>query len=167
MEIKISDIVISEHRREADPGKVLSLADSINQVGLLHPITVCRVGKKYRLLAGLHRVEAFKALSCDKIPATALELDYLHRELGEIDDNLLHAALTPLEEALQVARRKEIDEGAYPETKLGAVGGRHPKQVRQNGEAAERFTVDPAKKSGKGEKTTARQAQSENLIRRR
>jgi hypothetical protein len=48
-------------------------------------------------------------------------------------------------------RRKEAYESKHPETRNGATGGGHT-QLRQLGEAADRFTVDTAKKTGQSER---------------
>jgi ParB-like chromosome segregation protein Spo0J len=70
----ISDITIPEGRRKIDDEAVKRLAESIEQIGLIHPITVVRkrgtgttatksgkyIRSEYILVAGLHRIEAYK-----------------------------------------------------------------------------------------------------------
>ena len=53
--IPINEITVSPGRREAAPGDVKELADSILEVGLINPVMVDQI---YTLIAGLHRLEA-------------------------------------------------------------------------------------------------------------
>ena len=67
MRIPITAIKISPGRREALPGDVKELADSILEVGLINPIMV---DQTYTLIAGLHRLEAMKLLGRTEIERT-------------------------------------------------------------------------------------------------
>ena len=53
--IPINEITVSPGRREAAPGDVKELADSILELGLINPVMV---DQSYTLIAGLHRLEA-------------------------------------------------------------------------------------------------------------
>ncbi len=122
MRIAINEIKIKPGRREAEPGDVRELADSIAEVGLLCPITV---GQDYTLIAGLHRLEAAKLLDWTEIECTVSELTGLQAELAEIDENFVRAELGSTEFGELLLRRKEIYEKLHPETKVGqaqAVG---------------------------------------------
>ena len=68
--IRIDEIYLPAKRRgEIDPARVEALAESILEEGLKVPISV-REGKgRYVLVAGLHRLEAMKALGEDSITA--------------------------------------------------------------------------------------------------
>ena len=50
-----------------------------------------------------------------------VDLDDLHTEMAEIDENLIRANLSPAQEAAAVSRRKVIYETLNPETKAGAA----------------------------------------------
>ena len=50
-----------------------------------HPITVAKRDGGYRLLAGAHRLTAFRELGIERISANIVELDDLHAELVELD----------------------------------------------------------------------------------
>ncbi len=117
MQIQILQIKVSDNRLGADREAVQKLADSISKVGLLNPITV---DQEYTLIAGLHRLEAVKLLSWTEIACTVSSLDGLQAELAEIDENLIRHELDVVDESDQLARRKEIYEALYPQTKRGA-----------------------------------------------
>ncbi len=68
--IRIEEIYVPNRRRaEIDPARVDALAESILEQGLDVPISV-RAGKgRYVRVAGLHRLEAMRALGEDSITA--------------------------------------------------------------------------------------------------
>uniref|UniRef100_A0A6M3J9P0 Putative methyltransferase n=1 Tax=viral metagenome TaxID=1070528 RepID=A0A6M3J9P0_9ZZZZ len=112
--MKISEIAVGpRHRRLRD---VSTLAGSIAEIGLLHPIVVTE-GKI--LIAGLNRLRACQSLGWEEIPATVVSLESLDAELAEIDENLIRDDLTELERAQHLKRRKEIYEARHPQTKRG------------------------------------------------
>jgi N6-adenosine-specific RNA methylase IME4 len=143
-----------------DAAAVKRLAQSIAQVGLRHPITVRRAeGDRYVLVAGRHRIEAYRKLGKEHIPAIISPLDDLEARLWEIDENLCRNELSPAERAVAISRRKAIYEQLHPETKHGAVGGGH-EQSRQVGDSAkaDRFTSATAVVVGQSERTIQREA---------
>lgn len=119
----------SFNARPVDKGRVKELVDSISEVGLLNPICVRKVVRHrgttpydaFAIIAGHHRYEAARALGWETIPAQIVDLDDLHAELAEIDENLVRSSLTPAQEASAIFRRKQIYEELHPETKHGAA----------------------------------------------
>jgi len=106
MKIKITDIIIPEGRRAIAPDKVAALAESIKIFGgLIHPITI---GKDRTLIAGAHRVEAYKKLGFDEIECTEFDGERLESELVEIDENLMRNELDDITVGEMVLRRDEI-----------------------------------------------------------
>jgi ParB family transcriptional regulator, chromosome partitioning protein len=101
-------------------GDIDSLVASINEIGLLNPITVNR---DMRLISGLHRLNAFKSLGKPTIPALVLAVSKEEAQLREIDENLARNELSVLERAEHYARRKEIHERLFPETRNGGNHG--------------------------------------------
>lgn len=69
--MKIENIVVGDRRRK-DLGDIDSLANSIADIGLLHPIVVSLDGK---LIAGQRRLEACKRLGMTEIAVTTVEVD--------------------------------------------------------------------------------------------
>lgn len=138
---KITAITIN-HRRRASQEKISQLCDSIQQVGLLNPITVTDWGV---LVAGLHRLEACKKLGWTEISCNVIKED--DAELAEIDENLIRNELTTMERGELLARRKEIYEERYPETKIGNTVERQ--EVKRNDFALPpSFSADTAAKTG-------------------
>ncbi len=116
MKIKISDIKINPGRRRALEKDVDELAASILEIGLLNPITLT---EDHTLIAGLHRLEAVKLLGWTEVECSITGLNGLSAELAELDENFARANLSPLELGELLARRKDIYESLYPETKAG------------------------------------------------
>ena len=134
----------SAGNRAINEGKVAQLANSIQEVGLRHPISVTAAQRLisgvlsdvWEIIAGHHRYAAVVSLGEETIPAEVLTLDALRLELTTIDENLMRSGLSPAEEAWQVARRKVIYEELHPETRSTSDGGpgRAKQTRRQNGD---------------------------------
>ena len=119
MKLYIADIEVGARKRKLDESKVQSLAESFTSIGQLQPITVSRGDYgTYRLIAGLHRLEAAKSIGWQSIQATEFEGDEVAVELAEIDENLMRNDLTVLEQGEHLARRQELvgrNVGRYPD----------------------------------------------------
>ena len=87
-DITIADIRIGRRHRK-DMGDLASLANSIAADGLLQPIVLT---SDHKLVAGERRIEAFKALGRDEIPAHVINIDSIVR--GEFVENALRKDLT-------------------------------------------------------------------------
>ena len=160
MKIKITDIVIPEGRRTIDRDKVAALAESIKIIGgLIHPIII---GKDRSLIAGAHRIEAYKILGFDEIECTEFDGERLEAELVEIDENLMRNELDDITVGEIVIRRDEILEELGLRAKVGQ--GRPAK----NGASDAPFlqtTADIAKEVGISERTLQENKQlAKNLI---
>jgi len=105
MNIKINDVVISSRKRKLNEDKVKELAESMNLLGQLEPITIT---KDNVLIAGWHRLEAAKLLGWDEIKAECFDGNEIECELAEIDENLMRNDLTVLEQGEHLARRQEL-----------------------------------------------------------
>ena len=161
MRIPITAIKISPGRREAAPGSVRELADSIAEIGLLNPITVDR---GHTLIAGLHRLEAAKLLGWTEIECVISELEGLRAELAEIDENFVRSDLTALEFGELLLRRKELYEALHPQTVQTNLGGpfrgnQHQEVSGKMTQTTKSFTQDTAEKLGVGRRTVERQVQ--------
>jgi ParB/RepB/Spo0J family partition protein len=122
--VPVDQVVVVGERRQLNETKVEEMKKSFNSLGLLNPIVVAQ-GKgqdgreEYRLVAGLHRLEATKRLSIATIRCTVLECDETLRvELAEIDENLIRNDPSPAEHAKLTRRRAEIIKELVDEGKL-------------------------------------------------
>lgn len=91
--LKVSEIIIRDRLRGVDSKKVERLKESILKVGLIHPITVSNCV----LVAGLHRLTAYKELGLEDIDCYIIEDDELLQKEIEIDENLHRNELSVLE----------------------------------------------------------------------
>ena len=65
------DTIETGQRFRREMGDIDALAQSIEEIGLLHPVVVTQHG---RLLASQRRLEACKLLGWDTIPVTVMEV---------------------------------------------------------------------------------------------
>ena len=87
----IDEITVGfRHRR--DLGDIASLATSIAEVGLLHPIVIRPDGV---LIAGERRLEAYRSLGLREIPVTEVNLAEVVR--GELAENAARKDFLPSE----------------------------------------------------------------------
>ena len=70
-EIDVNDISLNpdQPRTNFDQNSIEQLASSINELGLIQPITVKEKDGKYILISGERRLRAFRKLNLDSIPA--------------------------------------------------------------------------------------------------
>lgn len=147
MQVKITDIIITNRKRTLKPEYVIQLAESIHEIGLLNPITLSSDNK---LLSGLHRLEAVKLLGIEYIEChVVVSGGILYEELIEIDENLIRNDLTILEQGQQLNRRDEILKA------LGQRAGIGDNQYSKGGElnSLPKTTAEIAKESGISERT--------------
>jgi ParB family transcriptional regulator, chromosome partitioning protein len=74
-ELALSEIVANpwQPRKVFDPGRLMELAESIREVGLVEPIIVRRVEKGYQLIAGERRLRAHQMIDKPTIRAIVVE----------------------------------------------------------------------------------------------
>ena len=164
MQIAIEEIAIGARKRKPVEEKIRALAESIQEVGLINPVTVT---EEHALVAGWHRLEACKLLGWKTITCEVKLLDALDAELLEIDENLIRNDLNALEQDLAIARRKEIYELKHPETKHG---GDRKSEERKSSEhhahlITSSFAEDTATKTGTSRHTVQRQAKVGQALR--
>lgn len=168
MRVQLLDLDLLDARADAravDGDKVRAIAASVGDVGLLNPIRVRPAPGaegRFEIVAGMHRVAAYRALGLVEIEADVVDSGDLFAELAMIDENLCRAELGPADRARQVARRKAIYEELHPETRPTSEGGegRRAETRRQLGdELAPRFTADTAAATGASERTVQREAE--------
>jgi N6-adenosine-specific RNA methylase IME4 len=156
--MKISDVVVGPRcRREL--GDIAGLAQSIAEVGLLHPIVVQPDGV---LVAGARRLAACRQLGWGEIPVTVIDVDEIVR--GEIAENAqrknllpteidaIRRVVEPLAKAAAAERRvsAHASPGNFPEhekgqtrDKVGAFAGVSGRQVEKIARVVEAAEEEP------------------------
>jgi ParB/RepB/Spo0J family partition protein len=99
-DIEVEKIKVGERFRK-DLGDIDRLAESIREVGLLHPIVV---DEEYNLVAGYRRLEACKRLGWRRVPVHIVPLKDLAK--GELHENTVRKSFT-IEEIVAIKRALE------------------------------------------------------------
>ena len=177
-ELNVNEIIIKDRKRQADDEKVGEIMESVKELGLLNPISVNKTEEGYILVAGLHRLTAYKRLGYNRIQAVIVNMDDIHSELAEIDENLVRAELHYLDRAEMLKRRQEIYEKLHPDFTKSEKVKKNLKQFNptenetvsfsdksSNEEGLkgekndENFVSDTAKKTGLSERTVQQDLQ--------
>lgn len=153
LDVAIAKVKVAANRRMPEPDKVKMVADSILEIGLQNPIGVT---KDFRLIHGRNRLEAYRLLGRPKIPAIVHDLDDLHAELAEIDENIARSPLTAMEHTKALARRKDIYETLHPDPKARNKAVKTEAGKRAKGPTVASFAEDTAEKTGTSPSTVQR-----------
>ncbi|MCM1290149.1 MAG: ParB/RepB/Spo0J family partition protein [Corallococcus sp.] len=101
VKISLSDIDpnYEQPRKKFDEDALQELADSIKTYGVIQPIVVSPIGKRFMIIAGERRFRASKLAGKTEIPA--IIRNYTAQEIKEISliENLQREDLTPIEAA--------------------------------------------------------------------
>jgi ParB family transcriptional regulator, chromosome partitioning protein len=148
-QIHVSAIIVARRLRAADPDWVAAIAESFRDRGQRTPIEV-RVDEhgQYRLVAGLHRLEAARSLGWDTIEASLFQGTDLEARLDEIDENLLRRELSELDRSIFLAERKTLWQELHPHTSRAGRKNRGKLAHISEGPLEERFSAATAKKLG-------------------
>lgn len=162
-DVQITDIEVSHRLRGLDETQVDAIKDSVLAIGLLNPITVyprdlIRGGLSvpgFGLIAGAHRLEAYRRIGYEEIPASVVDLSDLEAQLAECDENLCRAELSPVDRARFTSRRKHAYEALYPHARHG--GDRKSDQVANS--ATRSFSQATAEATGASARTVRQDAE--------
>lgn len=114
--VKISDIKIENRFWDVDDNTVMSLMESIRDIGLKTPPAVRpdsnRIGQ-FILIAGNHRIEACSRLGMDSIDVIVDDVNDDFAILHEIDENLTRRAIHYAERGYQLNERKKAYERIF------------------------------------------------------
>jgi len=105
VEVPVEDIQVRFRFRSPSELKVNGIAESIEKVGLISPITL---DSSFNLVAGFHRLLAHKQLGRETIPSIIKESDNRFSELIELDENIQRNPLNHIEMANHIVRREDL-----------------------------------------------------------
>lgn len=154
--LPVDHIEVSDRLRNLDGDWAIEIARSIDEQGgiLLEPIVVRPIeNDRYKLVAGLHRLEAVKILGWKDIPVHVRTLSDFQAELAEIDENIVRRELNVLDRAIFLARKKELLEVLRPETKHGGDRKSEEAKIKRQASPLDCFTKEAAEKTGLSERT--------------
>ena len=136
LELPLASIEVGTDRaRDLDPAWAEGLAGSIREQGLMQPIVVRRISSNmlaagaFGLVAGLHRLEAFRLLGRETIPAVLSEAETADEaKLAEVMENLARNELIALDRCHHLFELKQVWERLYPQ----AANGKHVNRGNQH-----------------------------------
>ena len=105
IEVPVDEIKIRFRLRTPKEEKIREIASSIQQLGLLNPVTL---DSQNYLIAGYHRLHACKLLNYKTISAIRKDTSAVYGELMEIDENLKRNDLNHIEIAEHMVKREEL-----------------------------------------------------------
>jgi ParB/RepB/Spo0J family partition protein len=109
-EVALTDIRVFRRLRPLEPALVETLAASMKETGLLHPIAVRQTPEGYHLVLGRHRLEAARQLKWQTIRASIFfDMRADQAALAEVEGNLI-SRLTSDEYENLIASREEVTE---------------------------------------------------------
>ena len=138
-EIPTGEIRESKHhwKREIDQERIEDLGRSIQEVGMIHPITVLKSpkGKGYEYIAGERRFLAARKFKLKTVPCVVKDLGDIEAAETSIYENLQREDMTPAEQK----KKMEIEEPEDKSVSTSAAAAEVAKDARVS-----RSTVDRA-----------------------
>ncbi|MEP1931956.1 MAG: ParB N-terminal domain-containing protein [Roseibium sp.] len=136
-QIRVTLIDIPNGRlRDVDPDWSACLAGMFTETGHKTPIDVEADGKRFKLVAGAHRLAAAKLLKWKDIDARILEASSEHgadeMRLHEVLENLARRDFNALERCEALFELKRIYEALHPEVKHGGDRKSQSVKARRN-----------------------------------
>lgn len=114
-------------RKDLTPESVEDLVISIRQVGIIEPLVVKAVGKRYEVIAGHRRLVASGVANLAQVPCYILKVNREQTEILKIHENLYRADVKPTDEAEHF--KFMILSHKLSPTKLGKLVGRSESYV--------------------------------------
>ncbi len=107
VQIPLQQIAINPYqpRKVFEKDKLVELAESIREVGVIQPIVVRKLGGTYELIAGERRWQAAQLAGLETIPGI-VKVDYSDKQVAQAAriENIQREDLNPLEEAMAYQR---------------------------------------------------------------
>jgi ParB family chromosome partitioning protein len=128
-EIPLGEIDASDDqpRTQFSNAGLEELAVSVAEHGVLQPIVVERVGRRYRIIAGERRFRAAQRAGLNSVPALVRQTTNSDRLTVALVENLQREDLTPIEEA--AAFKRLIELSGMSQEQLAQRVGKHPSTI--------------------------------------
>jgi len=109
-DIAMDDIDEPQHiaRSNIDDAALVELAESIQRIGLINPITVRPVGNRYEIVAGHRRYLAHRILGRQTIMARIVEASENEAETMKVVENIQREQLTYAEEIHNIRYMRDV-----------------------------------------------------------
>mgnify|MGYP001568207138 FL=1 len=113
---------INQPRKNFDEAKIIQLADSIKEHGIIQPLVLQKKGNIYSIIAGERRWRAAKKVGLKEVPAVINELS--DKQILEVSliENIQREDLNPIEEA--IAYKKLTDDFKLTQEELSKQIGK-------------------------------------------
>jgi ParB family chromosome partitioning protein len=133
--VLIDHIHSSPHqaRKTFDSQSLRALADSLQQEGLIQPVTVRVVDTGYELISGERRLRAAKLLGWKSIEAKVIHVISEGEAAAKgLIENLQREDLNPVEEAEGFAELNRVDSSYWTQEKVAQITGKSRSYVTQS-----------------------------------
>ena len=104
-EVPVDDIQVRFRLRNPSDLKVKGIADSIEKVGLISPITL---DSSKNLVCGFHRLLAHKELGRETIPCIINDQEKRVNELIELEENVARNELNIIQQSQHIVKREKL-----------------------------------------------------------
>ena len=121
--LALDDIEVGDRLRVVREAQIVNLIAMAEDTGITTPIHVRKVGGKYHLIDGAHRLEASRRMGLADIACLVVECRLDEAKAMEASNNLGAARMTPLQTAVFVASWKRTYYDLHPERKPGVFKG--------------------------------------------
>ena len=103
--VRISEVEpnVNQPRKVFDPAELETLAESINQYGMIQPITVRSIDGMYQIITGERRWRAARMAGLSEVPVLIITADDKKAAELALVENIQRSDLNPIEEALGFA----------------------------------------------------------------
>ena len=103
--VRISEVEpnAAQPRKAFDPAELETLAESLNQYGMIQPITVRMIDGMYQIITGERRWRAARMAGLSEVPVIVITADDKKAAELALVENIQRSDLNPIEEAMGFA----------------------------------------------------------------
>lgn len=115
-------------RTMMDEEKLSELCGSIRLHGLISPLVVRKIGKRYEVIAGHRRLKALQLLQTKLVPCVVKEITEANADTLKMHENMFREDVNPVDEAMYI--RKILDEKRMTMEELIAASGKRKEYLQ-------------------------------------